>query len=138
MRFTTSIYALNTRPNGPARDTLNDWACRRASPLHSGYTVAAVGSRRDETCLSPLESHRITRMNDSLESMKIGPLYAPKNPQRLAAWMIGNGTFAFFVYWTADSFFPQRELTAEAMIVKLVSAGLSFAVGLWLMHINHN
>ena len=77
-------------------------------------------------------------MNDSGESMKVGPLYVPKNPQRLAAWMIGNGTFAFFVYWTADSFFPQRELTAEAMIVKLISAGLSFAVGLWLMHINHN
>ena len=76
-------------------------------------------------------------MNDSGESMKIGPLYVPKNPQRLAAWMIGNGTFAFFVYWTADSFFPQRELTVEAMVVKLISAGLSFAVGLWLMHINH-
>ena len=96
----------------------------------------APGTRN--ACLSPLESRRIKRMNEADDSMKIGPLYAPKNPQRLAAWMIGNGTFAFFVYWTADSFFPQRELTLEAMTVKLISAGLSFAVGLWLMHINHN
>ena len=101
-------------------------------------TTSRCQTRRAQACLSPLESNRILTMNDSGESMKIGPLYAPKNPQRLAAWMIGNGTFAFFVYWTADSFFPQRELTLEAMIVKLISAGLSFATGIWLMHINHS
>jgi hypothetical protein len=77
-------------------------------------------------------------MNELNESMKIGPLYAPKAPPRLAGWIIGNAAFAFFVYWTADSFYPGRELTAEAMIVKLVLAGISFAVGLYLMHINHN
>ncbi len=77
-------------------------------------------------------------MNDSAESMKIGPLYAPKNPPRLAGWLIGIGSFAFFAYWTADSFFPQRELTLEAMIVKLIVAGLSAAVGVYLMHINHS
>ncbi len=72
------------------------------------------------------------------QTMKIGPLSAPKNPPRLAGWLVGIAVFAGFVYWTADSFFPQRELTAEAMLVKLALAGLTFVVGLWLMHINHN
>jgi hypothetical protein len=76
-------------------------------------------------------------MNESSQNMKIGPLNAPRNPPRLAGWLIGNLTFAFCWYWTIDSFFPQRELTAEAMIAKLVVAGISFVAGLWLMHINH-
>ena len=77
-------------------------------------------------------------MNELNESRKIGPLYVPKAPPRLAGWAIGIAAFAFFVYWTADSFFPGRELTAAAMVVKLVMAGISFAVGLYLMHINNN
>jgi hypothetical protein len=77
-------------------------------------------------------------MNESSDGRKLGPLNVPRNPQRLAWWLIGNATFAFFVYWTADSFYPGRELTAEAMLVKLMLAAISFAVGLWLMHINHD
>jgi hypothetical protein len=72
------------------------------------------------------------------DGKKIGPLAVPSDPKRLAYWMIGNLTFAFFVYWTADSFFPGRELTGEAMLWKLGTAAISFAVGLWLMHINHD
>jgi hypothetical protein len=68
----------------------------------------------------------------------LGVLNAPKNPIHLGSWILGNLTFAFFVYWTADSFFPGTELSAQAMLVKLVAAGISFLIGLWLMHINHN
>jgi hypothetical protein len=72
------------------------------------------------------------------DGKKIGPLAIPADPKRLAGWMVGNATFAFFVYWTADSFFPGREMTAEAMLWKLGTAAVSFAIGLWLMHINHD
>jgi hypothetical protein len=68
----------------------------------------------------------------------LGLLNAPKNPVHLGSWFAGNLTFAFFVYWTADSFFPGTELSAQAMLVKLLTAGISVLVGLWLMHINHN
>ncbi len=71
------------------------------------------------------------------DAKKIAFLNIPSDPKRLAGWMIGNGTFAFFVYWTADSFFPGTELTAQAMLWKLGTAAVSFAIGLWLMHINH-
>ncbi len=71
------------------------------------------------------------------DAKKIGPLNVPSNPMRLAGWMVGNATFAFFVYWTADSFFPGKEMTGEAMLWKLGTGALSFAIGLWLMHINH-
>jgi hypothetical protein len=78
-------------------------------------------------------------METTSDHMKLlGLLNAPKNLVHLASWMLGNATFAFFMYWTADSFFPGTELSATAMLVKLLTAGLSFLVGLWLMHINHN
>ena len=71
------------------------------------------------------------------DAKKIAFLNIPSDPKRLAGWLIGNGTFAFFVYWTADSFFPGKELTLDAMLWKLGTAAISFAIGAWLMHINH-
>lgn len=71
------------------------------------------------------------------DAKRVGLLNIPANPISLGSWMVGNATFAFFVYWTADSFFPGTELSANAMLWKLGTAGASFAIGLWLMHINH-
>jgi hypothetical protein len=52
--------------------------------------------------------------------------------------MVGNLSFAFFVFWTATSFFPGTEWTAGAMLVEFGVTALSIVIGLYLMHINND
>jgi hypothetical protein len=64
--------------------------------------------------------------------------HIPKNPVALTSWMVGNLSFAFFVFWTATSFFPGTEWTPGAMLVEFGVTALSIVIGLYLMHINND
>lgn len=69
---------------------------------------------------------------------KLPFLNHPKDVPTLVGWLVGIFTLALTVYWWFDSLFPKRELSAEAMIAKIVATLVTIGLSLYLMHINYD